>query len=102
MISGEDAAARPKYGPPFWRAATLAVPIAAAVSVLVFALFGSAITNSDDDADPAPLLLLGIAFLVLVAAAALLARKPIPWRRGAALGIATAAALLVYVWAVLG
>ncbi|MFF2557384.1 hypothetical protein ACFVUS_40730 [Nocardia sp. NPDC058058] len=83
----------------FWRSATVTLPLAIAGEAALFAAVVAAITDSDPKADPSRHLLFSIGAAIAVLAVTLLWRRRTPTAQGAALGVATAGAFLLLLWA---
>lgn len=82
----------------FWQAATVSVPLAVTAAVLVFSLIASAVDGLFPSLDLSRHWIYAAVVTLTAMAAAFLARPGTARTLGAAAGVSTAGALVVFVW----
>lgn len=85
-------------GPVFWQATTLAVPLASATAVMLFALVIRVADAAYPSVDASKHWVFATITVVMAVAAVLLALRRTPRSLGAATGIATSGLLVAFVW----
>lgn len=84
----------------FWQAATVAMPLAAAAAVLIFALVVAVADGVSPSLDPSPHLVFAVVLVAMTVVAASLAWRKTSRSLGAAVGIVVAGLLVAFVWLV--
>lgn len=85
-------------GPVFWQATTLAVPLASATAVMLFALMIRVADAAYPSVDTSKHWVFATITVVMAVAAVLLVLRRTPRSLGTATGIATSGLLVVFVW----